>query len=40
MAKIDKENCDRLQVETNRMKFENETTLRDLTATKAELVFL
>jgi len=40
MAKIDKENFERLQVESKNMKFENEATLRDLTTTKAALVFL
>jgi hypothetical protein len=38
MAKLDKENLERLQEESKRMKFENEQTLRDFMQTKAKLV--
>ena len=38
MPKIDKETFDRLHEESRRLKFENESTARDLSSTKNQLV--
>jgi hypothetical protein len=38
MSKIDKETFDRLHEESRRLKFENESTARDLSSTKNQLV--